>query len=84
MKDGNLTGKLSSPGRDGASNDTAIKDGSVKGDTVAFTVEREFGGNKYVMKYTGKIAGDTITGETEGPGRDGQTSKREWVAKRAK
>ena len=28
--------------------------------------------------------GDTITGESEGPGRDGQTMKREWVAKRAK
>ena len=83
-KDGKLTGKLSSPGRDGASNETEIKDGTVKGDTVAFTIEREFGGNKFVMKYTGKVAGDTITGETEGPGRDGQTTKREWVAKRAK
>ncbi len=84
MKDGKLTGKLASPGRDGASNETEIKDGTVKDDTVAFTIERQFGDNKFVMKYTGKIAGDTITGETEGPGRDGQTSKREWVAKRAK
>jgi hypothetical protein len=84
MKDGKLTGKLASPGRDGASNETEIKDATVKGDTVAFTVERQFGDNKFVMKYTGKIAGDTITGEAEGPGRDGQTSKREWVAKRAK
>lgn len=84
MKDGKLTGKLASPGRDGASNETEIKDGSVKGDVVAFTIEREFNGNKFVMKYSGKLAGDTITGESEGPGRDGQTSKREWVAKRAK
>lgn len=84
MKEGKLTGKLSSPGRDGATNETAIKDASVKDDVVAFTVEREFNGNKFVTKYSGKLAGDTITGESEGPGRDGQTSKREWVAKRAK
>ena len=47
-------------------------------------VEREFGGNKFVIKYAGKIQGDTITGESENPGRDGETMKREWVAKRAK
>ena len=84
MKDGKLTGKLSSPGRDGATNETEIKNASVKDDTVAFTIEREFNGNTFVMKYSGKLAGDTITGESEGPGRDGQTMKREWVAKRAK
>jgi hypothetical protein len=84
MKDGKLTGKLSTPGRDGATNDSAIKDASIKGDVVAFVVEREFNGNKFVTKYSGKLAGDTITGEAESPGRDGQTMKREWVAKRAK
>ena len=84
MKDGKLAGKLSTPGRDGATTTTDIKDAAIKGDVVSFTVEREFNGNKFVTKYSGKLAGDTITGEAEGPGRDGQTSKREWVAKRAK
>jgi len=85
QKDGKLTGKVSSPGRDGATNTTEISNGTVKGDVVAFTVEREFNGNKFVIKYSGKLAGDTITGESEYPGRDGgQAMKREWVAKRAK
>ena len=84
QKDGKLTGNVSSPGRDGGSNTTEITNASVKGDVVAFTVEREFGGNKFVMKYSGKVAGDTITGEVEVPGRDGAATKREWVAKRSK
>lgn len=84
MKDGKLAGKLSTPGRDGATNTSDIKDASVKGDVVSFAVEREFNGNKFVTKYSGKLAGDTITGEAEAPGRDGQTMKREWVAKRSK
>lgn len=83
-KDGKVTGKLTSPGRDGATNSADITDGTIKGDVVAFTIERTFGDNKFVMKYSGKLAGDTITGESESPGRDGQTMKREWVAKRAK
>jgi hypothetical protein len=83
--EGKLTGTVSSPGRDGATNTTEISNGTIKGDVVAFSVEREFGGNKFVMKYSGKLAGDTITGEAESPGRDGgQPTKREWVAKRAK
>jgi len=85
VKDGKLTGKLTTPGRgDGAAMATEISNASVKDDVVAFSVEREFNGNKFVTKYSGKLAGDTITGESEGPGRDGATMKREWVAKRAK
>ena len=84
QKDGKLTGKVSSPGRDGATNTTEIANASIKDDVVAFTVERQFGDNKFVSKYSGKLAGDTITGEIESPGRDGQTMKREWVAKRSK
>ena len=84
MKDGKLTGKLTTPGRDGATNSADIASAAIKDDVVTFSVEREFGGNKVVTKYSGKLAGDTITGESEGPGRDGATMKREWVAKRAK
>jgi hypothetical protein len=83
MKDGKLTGKVATPGRDGATTTTEIANGSIKGDVVSFTVEREFNGNKIVTKYSGKLAGDTITGESEGPGRDGATQKREWVAKKS-
>ena len=84
MKDGKLAGKLSTPGRGGDPMVSEIKDATFKGDTISFTVERQFGDNKFVSKYSGKLSGDTITGEYESPGRDGQTSKREWVAKRSK
>ena len=83
-KDGKLTGKLQMPGRDGGMRSVDITNAAIKDDVVTFSVEREFGGNKVVTKYSGKLAGDTITGESEGPGRDGQSQKREWVAKRAK
>jgi len=85
MKDGKLTGKLTTPGRGGDPMSTEISNAAIKGDVVSFTVEREFNGNKFVTKYSGKLAGDTITGESESPGRDGgQAMKREWTAKRAK
>lgn len=63
--------------------EVAIDPGTVKGDEVAFTVTREFNGNKMVTKYVGKLAGDTITGSTERPGRDGAAVKAEWKASRA-
>jgi hypothetical protein len=85
VKDGKVTGKISSPGRGGDPSVTEIKNAAIKGDTVSFTVERQFGDNKIVQKYSGKIAGDTITCTVESPGRDGgQPTPREWVAKRAK
>jgi hypothetical protein len=74
-----LTGKIT--GRQG--NETEIEDGKVKDDTVSFTVTREFGGNKVVMKYQGKLSGDTIKGDTKFE-RDGQEQTREWEAKREK
>jgi hypothetical protein len=79
-----LTGKLSSPGRDGAARETEISDGTVKGSDVAFSVTREFNGNKMTSKYTGKISGDTITGKSEFKGRDGNDQSRDWTAKREK
>ena len=51
---------------------------------IAFHIERTFGDDKFVATYSGKVGGDTITGESEGPRHDGQTTKREWVATRAK
>ena len=73
---GKVTGTMS-----GRNNDTAIEEGKIKGDEVSFQVTREFQGNKVVIKYTGKISGDTITGKSESQ-RDGQPQTRDWVAKR--
>jgi len=78
-----LTGKLSSPGRDGgAARETEIADGSVKGADVSFTVTREFNGNKMTSKYTGKLTADAITGKIESKDREGNDRSRDWTAKR--
>ena len=78
-----LTGKLSSPGRDGgAARETEISEGSVKGADVAFSVTREFNGNKITSKYTGKLTADTITGKINGKDRDGNDQSRDWTAKK--
>ena len=83
QKDGKLAGKLAMPGREGATTEVEIKNAMVKDGTVSFEIEREFGGNKVVTKYSGKLDGDTITGTSERPGRDGGAPRSsEWVAKR--
>ena len=79
LKDGALTGTVS-----GRMGDAPIGDASLKDGKVAFTVTREFDGNKFVIKYEGKFEGDTITGTIERPGRDGDAPvKLEWKATRA-
>lgn len=76
LKDGALTGTVS-----GRMGETAIGDASFKDGNLAFTVTREYNGNKIVIKYEGKFAGDTITGTIERPGRDGGApTKTEWQA----
>ena len=74
-----LTGTIS--GRQGS--ETAIEDGKVKDDTVSFKVTREFGDNKIVFMYQGKLSGDSIKGETKWE-REGEEQTREWEAKRSK
>jgi len=77
-KDGALTGTVS-----GRMGDTAIGDASFKDGKVAFTVTREFNGNTLVIKYEGKLDGDTIIGTIERPSRDGGApTKVEWKATR--
>jgi len=76
-----VTGKLSSPGRDGTNRDTDIADGKIKGEEISFTVVREFNGNKMTSKYSGKVGADSIKGKIETE-RDGQTQSRDWEAKR--
>ena len=62
---------------------TAISNASLQADVIRFDVVRDFGGKKYVVKYQGKIAGDTISGTIEAPGHDGgEGVKLDWNAKR--
>ena len=79
-----LTGALTMPGRQGGDPvETAIGDGKVKGDEISFTITREFNNNKMVSKYSGKVSEDTIKGKIESE-RNGETTSRDWEAKRQK
>lgn len=76
VEDGKLSGTVS--GRNG---DITIEDAKLTGDEITFSVTRENNGNKVVIKYTGKVNGDTIKGKAESQ-RDGKTQSRDWEAKR--
>jgi len=60
---GSLTGSLAG-GRGGEAN---ISDGKVDGDNISFNVTREFNGNSFTTKYSGKVSGDSINLTIEGP-----------------
>lgn len=78
-KDGKLTGAYSNQ-----FGDTTISNASLKDEDIAFEVIRDFDGTKFVVKYHGKIDGDTIKGTIEAAGRDGgEGVKLDWNAKRA-
>jgi hypothetical protein len=77
-QDGKLVGAYSNQ-----FGDTAISNASFQDDVIAFDVVRSFGGNKYVVKYHGKLEGDTIKGTIEAPGHDGgKALKLDWNATR--
>lgn len=78
-----LTGTVSMAGRQGQAVETEISDGKVKGDDISFSVTREFNGNKFTAKYSGKVTADTIKGKMETE-RDGNVRSRDWEAKREK
>ena len=59
-----------------------IEDGKYQDREVSFKVNREMNGNKFTIKYKGKIKGDTFKGKRELE-RDGQTNTREFEAKRS-
>jgi hypothetical protein len=85
LKDGALTGTMMGGEFNGNKiPDVAISDASFKDDKVAFSVAREFNGNKFTTKYEGKLEGDSIKGSSERPGRDGNVRKSDWNATRAK
>lgn len=75
-----LTGKLTSPGRGGQIADTEIADPKITGADISFTVTREFNGNKFTSKYSGKFADGSIKGKMEFE-RNGESQSRDWEAK---
>src|SRR6185369_12776516 len=68
-------------GRNG--NEAAVEDGAIKNNEVSFKVVRERDGQKFTAKYKVELKGDAIKGTVERE-RDGQTTSRDWEAKRAK
>lgn len=77
-RDGKLTGAYSNQ-----FGDTAISNVSFKDDVLSFEVVRDLGGNKFVVKYHGKLEGDTIKGTLEAAVPDsGEPMKLDWNAKR--
>jgi hypothetical protein len=80
LKDGKLSGDYSS--RFGPA---PIRDASFKDEVVAFSVERELGGDKFTVKYSGKLDGDSIKGVVELPDfGGGGPVKMDWNATRVK
>jgi len=60
--------------------DTAITEGSVKGDAISFVENLDFQGQALRITYTGKISGDEIKFTR----KVGDVATEEFVAKRAK
>jgi hypothetical protein len=75
-----LTGKLTSPGRDGQVNSTDIADGKITGTDISFCVVRTFNDNTFTNKYSGKIADGVIKGKMDFA-RNGEAQSRDWEAK---
>lgn len=68
-------------GRD--NKEIAIEDAKFKDGEVVFAITRENNGQKFTVKYTGKLEGDVIKGKSERT-RDGNTTSTDWEAKRDK
>ena len=77
-----LTGKLTSPGRNGE-NTTDITDGKVTGADVSFCVVRSYNDNTFTNKYSGTFADGTIKGKMDFV-RNGDAQTRDWEAKAQK
>jgi len=63
--------------------ESPISNGTFKDNTLKFDVVREFNGNKFTIKYSGTVSGDTVKGKSSFD-RDGQAQERDWEAKRQK
>ena len=49
----------------GGRGESEIKDGTIKGGDISFSVVRNFGGNDVTVKYQGKLVGDAIQFKVE-------------------
>ena len=77
-KDGKLVGAYSNQ-----FGDAAISKASLTKDVISFEVVRDLDGNSFVVKYHGKLQGDTITGTIEFANpQGGDPVKLDWNAKR--
>jgi hypothetical protein len=79
QKDGALTGTVT--GRQGPAE---ISDASIKGGVVVFTVVRGVAPNMVIFKYSGTIAGNSITGSIERTTVGAPPYQMDWKATRAK
>jgi opacity protein-like surface antigen len=85
LADGKLTGSVVAPGFGGGEPMTIdISDATFTDGTVTFSVVRDFNGNKFATKYTGKLDGDAIKCSIERPGRGegAAPTKTDWSATR--
>ena len=79
LKDGKLSGTVTGP-----RGETAISDATLTDDAIKFNVVRERNGDKWVIKYDGKLQADAIKGTIQMPSRDGgEPRKVEWDAHKA-
>ncbi len=70
MEEDKLTGTFQSKWPEGtafpgANDPVPIEEGKIDGDKVSFQVTRKFNENEFVVKFNGKIEGDSITGKQE-------------------
>jgi len=77
-------GTLTTARREGEPRETKIDNIKVEGESINFSITREFNGNSFTQKYSAKVSGDTLTGKIEFTGRDGEVRSRDWMAKRKK
>jgi Na+-transporting NADH:ubiquinone oxidoreductase subunit NqrB len=67
----------------GRMGETAISDGTIKGNDVSFKVVREFNGNKITQVFKGVLSGDEIKFSRTMEGGPGGGAAVEFTAKRA-
>jgi hypothetical protein len=70
-----LTGTVAGP-----RGEAEIKDGKVNGDSVSFSVVREFNGNSIKINYEGKVSGNEIQFQSRPEGHEDRTQQ--FTAKR--
>ena len=58
--------------------ESTVKDGTISGNSITFTVVVQFGDRTRELQFTGTVEGDTASGSAEGP-----RGSMSWTAKRA-